>query len=86
MTSVFDLATQHQDVSSKIVVGLERLAQTFRVLLWEEAKEHALSPIQIQFLVYLRYHPPEFCRVSLLAKESSRSSSLNSQPKSKNCS
>ncbi len=69
MTSVFDLATQHQDVGSKIVVGLERLAQAFRVLLWEEAKEHALSPIQIQFLVYLRYHPPEFCRVSLLAKE-----------------
>lgn len=51
------------------MVGLERLAHAFRVLLWEEAKQHALSPIQIQFLIYLRYHPPEFCRVSLLAKE-----------------
>lgn len=67
--SVFDLASQHQEVSSKIVIGLERLAQTFRVLLWEEAKEHHLSPIQIQTLVYLRYHPPEFGRVSLLARE-----------------
>lgn len=67
--SVFDLSSQHQEVSSKIVIGLERLSQAFRVLLWEEAKEHNLSPIQIQTLVYLHFHPPEFGRVSLLARE-----------------
>jgi DNA-binding MarR family transcriptional regulator len=67
--AVFDLSTQHQDATSKIVAALERLGQVFRMLLWEEAKQHEISPIQIQFLVYLRYHPPEFCRVSLLARE-----------------
>jgi DNA-binding MarR family transcriptional regulator len=69
MTSIFDLSTQHQDVSSKIVVGLDRLSQAVRVLLWEEAKRHDLSPIQIQFLIFLHYHSLEFGRVSTLAKE-----------------
>ncbi len=69
MQSIFDLSRQQQDVASKIVVALERLCQAFRVLLWEEAKVHNLSPIQIQFLVYLLYHPVELCRVSQLAHE-----------------
>jgi DNA-binding MarR family transcriptional regulator len=72
MESVFNLATQHQAVDSKIVAALERLSQVFRILLWEQAKEHNLSPIQIQFLVYLLYHQQErafFCRVSQLARE-----------------
>jgi len=69
MKSVFDPSQQQQDVASKIVVALERLCQAFRVLLWEEAKVHHLSPIQIQFLVYLLYHSPELCRISQLARE-----------------
>jgi DNA-binding MarR family transcriptional regulator len=67
--SVFDPRTQHDDVDSKIVAALERLSQAFRSLLWEEVKQHELSPIQGQFLVYLLYHPPELCRVSQLARE-----------------
>ncbi len=69
MNSVFDPSQQQQDVASKIVVALERLCQAFRVLLWEKAKVHNLSPIQIQFLVYLLYHSPELCRASQLARE-----------------
>lgn len=56
MHSIFDLELQHADVDSKIAAALERLAQAFRVLLWEQAKAHNLSPIQIQILVYLLYH------------------------------
>jgi DNA-binding MarR family transcriptional regulator len=67
--SVFDLPAQHRHVDNKIVAGLERLSQALRVLLWKKTKAHALSPIQIQFLVYLRYHPNEFCRVSRLARD-----------------
>jgi DNA-binding MarR family transcriptional regulator len=69
MGSVFDIASQHNDVESKIVASLERLSQVFRVLLWEEAKEERVSPLQIQLLVYLCNHPARFCRVSHLAKE-----------------
>ncbi len=67
MASVFNVEAQHQDVDSKLVAGLERLAQALRVLLWEEAKTHGLSPIQVQFLVYLNNHPKRDCKVSHLA-------------------
>ncbi len=69
MGSIFDPSRQQWDAASKIVVALERLCQAFRVLLWEEAKAYHLSPIQIQFLIYLLYHSPELCRISQLARE-----------------
>jgi DNA-binding MarR family transcriptional regulator len=66
---VFDPASQHKDVDSKVVAALERLGQVFRVLLREKAQEHELSPIQARFLVYLLYHDVELRRVSQLARE-----------------
>lgn len=69
MHSIFNLPHQHQDVDSKIAAALERLSQAFRVLLWERNKTHNLSPIQIQFLVYLLYHDAKHCSVTNLAKE-----------------
>lgn len=69
MTPIFDPSAQHTDVSAKIVAALERLSHAFRSLLWNEAKTHGLSPIQIQFLVYLLYHESALCRVSHLARE-----------------
>lgn len=66
--SIFDLSFQHGDVDAKIVASLERLSEVFRVLLWEAAKSRDLSPLQIQLLVYLRYHPPSFGRVGVLAR------------------
>ncbi len=69
MGHVFDPAAQHGEVSTKIIAGLERLSHVFRWLLWNEAKVHGLSPIQIQTLVYLLYHDDRLCRVSQLAKE-----------------
>jgi DNA-binding MarR family transcriptional regulator len=51
-----------------VTAGLERLAQALRVLLWEQAQAHGLSPIQVQFLVYLKNHAKRDSRVSHLAK------------------
>ena len=67
--SVFDLENQHQRVDSKIVAALERLNQAFRVLLWEQAQQHGLSPIQIQILVFLLQHNTSLGRVGHLARE-----------------
>lgn len=67
--SIFNLITQNQDLDSKIVAGLERLSQVFKTLLWEKAKAHGLSPIQIQILIFLQYHSIEKSTVSYLAKE-----------------
>lgn len=67
--SAFDLSTQNNDFTSKIVVGLERISEVFRLLLWEHSKVIGLSPIQIQILLFVDYHDESLCNVSYLAKE-----------------
>lgn len=67
--SVFDVNGQLQSIESKIVVALERVSEAFRVLLWEEAKEHTLSPIQVQLLIFCAFHTEEKRKVGFLACE-----------------
>ncbi len=67
--SDFNLTHQNKSTESKIVASLERIAQAFRVLLWQESKEHSLTPIQVQVIIFLRFHADEKCKVSYLAEE-----------------
>lgn len=67
--SPFDPEFQQKDLSSKIVVGMERIAEVFRKLLWDHAKIHGLSPIQIQILIFLKYHDSQLRTVSHLSDE-----------------
>lgn len=67
--SVFNLNIQNENTGNKIVAGLERLSHVFKTLLWEKAKQHGLSPIQIQLLIFIQYHSDEKNTVSYLAKE-----------------
>jgi len=67
--SIFNPNYQQQNLSSKIVAGLERVSEVFKILLWEKAKLVGLSPIQIQILLFIAYHKTELCNVSHLAKE-----------------
>lgn len=69
MGSSFSLNEQNKKTESKIVVALERISEAFRVLLWDESKQNALSPIQIQLLIFLLFHAREKCKVSYLANE-----------------
>lgn len=67
--STFNPAHQEKDISSKIVAGLERVSEVFKILLWEKAKLVGLSPIQIQILIFIAFHKRALCNVSHLAKE-----------------
>lgn len=67
--SDFDPKHQNQSIESKIVASLERISQSFRVLLWQESKEFSLSPIQVQVLIFLLHHSNEKRKVSYLADE-----------------
>ncbi len=69
MSNSFDPKFQEEDLTSKIVVGIERLSEVFRVLLWEKSKETGLSPIQIQILLFLKSHDRSMATVSYLSKE-----------------
>jgi DNA-binding MarR family transcriptional regulator len=67
--SVFDLKQQNQSTDDRIVASFERIAEAFRVLLWEESKKTGLSPIQIQLLIFILFQPGERCTVTYLARE-----------------
>lgn len=69
MDSPFSLSIQDKAIEAKILVALERISEAFRVLLWKESKEHSLSPIQIQILIFLSFHPASQCTISYLAQE-----------------
>ena len=69
MESIFNLENQNQNLDSKISAGIEKLSSVFRVLIWEQAKNLGLSPIQIQILIFLNYHSEHLATVSYLAKE-----------------
>ncbi|HAA11718.1 MAG TPA: MarR family transcriptional regulator [Cytophagales bacterium] len=57
------------DIEDKIIRGIERLADVFKSLLWEQAKQVGISPIQIQILLFVAQHKREMCSVTLLARE-----------------
>ncbi|PSL49563.1 DNA-binding MarR family transcriptional regulator [Chitinophaga niastensis] len=65
--STFSPAQQAENTSSKVVASLERLSEAFRVLLWQEATQYGLSPIQIQVLTFLLHYPEEKRTVTSLA-------------------
>ena len=67
--STFNPVQQEKDISSKIVAGMERISEVYKILLWEKAKLVGLSPIQIQILIFIAFHKQELCSVSHLAKE-----------------
>lgn len=56
-------------LESKVVNGFERLSEVLKSLLWEKAKVHGISPIQIQILLFVSNHDQNICNVSYLAKE-----------------
>jgi DNA-binding MarR family transcriptional regulator len=52
------------------VAALEKISEVFRVLLWTEAKEHKLSPIQMQLLIFIKYHNSDKQRrIASMARE-----------------
>ena len=69
MKSIFDPSTQHENVSYKIIAGLDRISQALRYLMWENGKQHGLTPIQMQCLIFLRFHDESKNRTGLLARE-----------------
>lgn len=57
------------ELNDKIIACLEKLSSLFRNLFWQITKEKKLSPIQIQFLLYLNRHPAQMRKVSQLSQE-----------------
>jgi DNA-binding MarR family transcriptional regulator len=57
------------DLDAKLVAALERVGQALRVQMWDIAKQHGLSPTQLQVLLRLTRDPPARRRIGVLAAE-----------------
>ncbi len=55
------------DINLKILYALERIAQAYRVMLWNAAKMHKLSPLQVQILLQTHGRPGGLAKVTELA-------------------
>lgn len=66
--SIFEKSEQLQALTVQIVLSLEQISRNIDNLLWQQAMEHELSPLQIRILLFIRFHK-EQSGVSLLAKE-----------------
>jgi DNA-binding MarR family transcriptional regulator len=69
INSAFDPNYQELSIESRVVVGLERISAAFKTMLWNENKKYNLSPIQLQILTFLLFHPDDLRTISHLAKE-----------------
>ncbi|MBW8682819.1 MarR family transcriptional regulator [Chitinophaga sp. B61] len=68
-TIPFNPDTQNTSNDALILAALERVGESFRVMLWEQAKENGLSPIQVQSLIFLHTHSASKATVTYLSKE-----------------
>ncbi|RYG42943.1 MAG: MarR family transcriptional regulator, partial [Chitinophagaceae bacterium] len=46
--SPFNIDEQNSSNDALITAALERISESFRLLLWTQAKEYGLSPVQVQ--------------------------------------
>lgn len=53
--TVLDKTRQTRDVSALIVLGLEQVGRNIDKLLWQQALEHELSPLQIRILLLIHF-------------------------------
>lgn len=60
---------KNTNLEEKIAEFLERYCRIFKMMQWENAKKFKISPLQIQFLIYLKEYPKEFCTLLNLSKE-----------------
>lgn len=69
MKNAFSPSEQQRSVDTKIVAAIERLATLFKSGLQDAAKQHKLTPLQAQLLLFVASHDSALCSVTHLAQE-----------------
>lgn len=67
--TTFEKDIQPKDLTMQIVLGLEYISRNIDNLLWAQAIEHGLSPLQVRILLFLHSYKGLTAGVSILAKE-----------------
>lgn len=69
MKSAFNPEEQAQNIDAKLIYGLEKVSQIYRILLWQTQAETGLSPIQSQILIFMSFHDEKIVSISNFAIE-----------------
>ncbi len=67
--SIYNPKFQNSDLSHKIVFALDKISEYFKNSLREKGKEHKLSPIQIQILLFIDNHDEKHLTVNYISDE-----------------
>ncbi|MDX1919795.1 MAG: MarR family winged helix-turn-helix transcriptional regulator [Candidatus Caenarcaniphilales bacterium] len=66
---IFDPNFQTLSLESKVVTGLGRISEAFRLVLLREAQTSNLTPVQIQILVFMKFHNNVATNIHALSDE-----------------
>ena len=67
--AVEEAPAEELELDAKVAAALERVGHALRVLVWDQAKAHGLSPMQVQLVLRLGHEPAPRRRVGTLAAE-----------------
>lgn len=66
---LFDPNFQTLSLESKVVTGLERISEAFRLMLLRESQTSNFSSVQIQILIFMKFHNKSTTNIHSLADE-----------------
>lgn len=69
MESAFNPEEHVQNIDAKLIYGLEKVSQIYRLLLWQTQSQTGLSPIQSQILIFMLFHDDKLVSISNFAIE-----------------
>lgn len=69
MKSAFSPKSQETNDDNKLFTVLYSFSDSFRILFWRFSKDHGLSPLQIQLLIFITNHKSEHNKISYLSNE-----------------
>ena len=69
MQHIYNPDYQNQDLAARTTAALDKIADTFKALLWAGQKESGFSPLQFKLLLFIAYHDAKYNTVSQLVNE-----------------
>lgn len=67
--SNFSPEQQLHSLDARLVLSLQRLSDMLKALQWEQARTLGLTPLQLQILLFIGYHPADLNKVAHIATE-----------------
>src|SRR3954464_6882917 len=65
----FSPEQQLTDLDARLLLSLQRLSDMLKAMQWEQARSLGITPLQLQILLFVGYHPPEVNKAANIATE-----------------